>query len=131
MKKVALIVVAVASIVPLIAGSAHFVGAPQFTISDSQVLVTGKVAGLGNIPQIHVVATGDAACINNGGNHPQAGNKESFSSEGDFPVQNGKSLFSLVLTATFQPECSPPMIVAWSNLSVTVTADDGTFITFP
>jgi hypothetical protein len=46
-------------------------------------------------------------------------NKESVSAEGDFPVQNGKAEFSLTLTATFQPECSPPMTVAFTNVTVT------------
>jgi hypothetical protein len=114
-----------------LAGSAHFVGIPTLTQSDDTVFASGKVAGLGNIPQIHVVLSGDAACINPGANHPQAANKESFSAEGDFPVQNGKALFQLALEATFSPDCTPPMTVAWSNLSITVTAADGTFLTYP
>lgn len=113
------------------AGSAHFVGTPVFTISGDTAAVSGKVAGLGNVPQIHVVLSGDAACINGGNNHPQAVNKGSFLAEGDFPVQNGKSLFALDVEAVFQPPCSPPMTVSWSNLSVTVTAADGTFLVYP
>jgi hypothetical protein len=46
-------------------------------------------------------------------------NKESVSAEGQFPVQNGKAEFSLTLTATFQPECSPPMTVAFTDVTVT------------
>jgi hypothetical protein len=53
--------------------------------------------------------TATAECINPGQKHPKAANKESVSAEGDFPVQNDKALFSLTLTASFQPECSPPM----------------------
>jgi hypothetical protein len=34
-------------------------------------------------------------------------------------VQNGKAEFSLTVTATFQPNCSPPMDVEFSNLVVT------------
>ena len=117
--------------ISLAAGNAHFVGLPQLAVFDSTATVSGKVAGLGNIPQIHVVISGDAACINRGNNHPQAANKEAFSNSGDFPVQNGKALFQLALEATFSPECSPPMTVEWSNLQVTVTADDGTFLSFP
>jgi hypothetical protein len=33
--------------------------------------------------------------------HPKAANKESFSADGYFPVQNGKADFSLTVTATF------------------------------
>jgi hypothetical protein len=64
-----------------------------------------------------------AACINPGGNQPEAANKETFSAEGDFPVQNGKANFSLTLTATFQPSCSPPMSVVWTDVTVTDTTN--------
>jgi hypothetical protein len=76
------------------------------------------------------VLTADAACINPGNQHPNGANKESFSAEGDFPVQNGRAEFSLDLTATFQPDCTPPMTVEWSNISITVTAP-GVSLTFP
>ena len=56
-----------------------------------------------------------------GGKHPKAVNKESVSSAGDFPVQNGKTEFSLTLTATFQPSCSPPMTVRFTNVIVSDT----------
>jgi hypothetical protein len=117
--------------IALSAGNAHFVGVPQLDTVDNALFASGKIAGLGNVPQIHVVLSGDAACINPGGNHPKAANKESFSVGRDFPVQNGKALFQLALEATFQPECSPPMTVIWSNVLITVTAEDGTFISFP
>jgi hypothetical protein len=122
---VSLLVVAVA------AGNAHFVGAPTLTITGDTVTVAGKVAGLGNIPQIHVVVTGDASCINGGGHNPRAVNKSSFGAAGDFPVQNGRALFALSMEAVFQPECAPPMTVAWENIVITVTADDGTELVYP
>lgn len=109
---------------------AHFVGAPSIITSGDTVSASGKVAGLGNVEQIHVTLSGDAACINGGDNHPKAANKESFSTAGDFPVQNGKAEFSLDLTATFQPNCSPPMTVQWSNVVITVTAP-GVSLTYP
>ena len=101
---------------------AHFVGSPTISISGNTVTAAGKVAGLGAVEQIHVTLSGDAACINPGSNKPKAANKQSFSASGDFPVQNGKALFSLDLTATFQPDCTPPMTVEWSNIVITVTA---------
>jgi hypothetical protein len=113
------------------AGSAHFVGIPSLSVVDGTVLAAGKVAGLGNVPQIHVVLSGDAQCVNRGNNKPQAANKASFNADGDFPVQNGKALFQLALEATFQPPCDPPMSVEWSNLRIVVTADDGTFLQYP
>ena len=102
------------------AGSPHFVN-NAFTITrDGDTLtVSGKEAGLGDETQIHVVLSATALCINNGGNHPKAVNKASVSAEGDFPVQNGKANFTLSVTATFQPECSPPMTVAFTDVTVT------------
>jgi hypothetical protein len=109
-----------------LAGNAHFVGTPTLTVSGNTLTVTGKVAGLGNVPQIHVEITATAECINPGSNKPKAANKESIGAGGDFPVQNGKANFSVSATATFQPDCTPPMTLRFSNVIVTVTADDGT-----
>jgi hypothetical protein len=103
--------------VPALAGNPHFVAVKAQTFGNV-LIVSGKEAGLGNETQVHIVVTALAACINRGGNHPQADNKESFSAEGDFPVQNGKAEFSLTLVASFQPDCSPPMTVVWSNIVV-------------
>ncbi len=100
------------------AGSPHFVDVSAERSGDS-LIVSGKEAGLGNETQVHIVVSADAACINPGSKHPKAANKESFSAEGDFPVQNGKAEFSLVLSADLQPDCSPPMTVVWTNVTVT------------
>ena len=112
------------------AGSPHFVGAISITRTDNSLTVSGKEAGLGNETQVTISVSADAQCINPGGNHPKAGNKESFSTEGTFPVQNGKALFSLTLTATFQPDCTPPMTVVFTNVVVADTAH-GLSQTFP
>jgi len=104
------------------AGSPHFVSnTVTVSRSDNSLTVSGKEAGLGNESQVHVVVTATASCINPGDHHPKAANKESVSAEGDFPVQNGKADFTLTVTATFQPDCSPPMTVVFSNVSVTDT----------
>jgi hypothetical protein len=102
------------------AGSPHFVSnTVTATRTDDSLVVSGKEAGLGDEAQVHIVVTATAVCINPGGKHPRAVNKESVSAEGDFPVQNGKAEFSLTLTATFQPECSPPMTVEFRDVTVT------------
>jgi hypothetical protein len=105
------------------AGSPHFVDdTVQATISGDlgqYLTVSGKEAGLGDEAQVDILVTATASCINPGGNQPQAANKESVSAEGQFPVQNGKAYFSLTLTATFQPSCSPPMSIQWSDVTVT------------
>ena len=106
------------------AGSPHFVDdTVTATSSGNTLTVSGKEAGLGDEAQVHIVVSATALCINPGGNHPKAVNKESVSAAGDFPVQNGKANFSLTLTATFQPECSPPMTVEFTDITVTDTTN--------
>ena len=46
-----------------------------------------------------------------------------MSAAGDFPVQNGKADFTLTATATFQPDCSPPMTVQFTDVTVTDTTN--------
>jgi hypothetical protein len=107
-----------------LAGEPHFINnAFTVSVSDNTLTVSGKEAGLGDEAQIHVVLSATALCINPGGHHPKAVNKESVSAEGDFPVQNGKAEFTLSVTATFQPECSPPMTVAFTDITVTDTTN--------
>jgi hypothetical protein len=114
-----------------VAGNAHFVGTP--TLNSSTGTASGKVAGLGNIPQIHVEITADALCINPCQKHPKAANKASTGADTDVPVQNGKAEFSVQLpTPTFQPDCTPPMTVQFVNLQVTVSDPDGNvLLTYP
>jgi hypothetical protein len=103
---------------PALAGSPHFVGKISIDRSGNSLTVSGKIAGLGNEDQVEVLITVDAQCVNPGGNEPAADNKESFAASGTFPVQNGKALFELTVTATFKPDCSPPMSVVFSDLVV-------------
>jgi hypothetical protein len=106
------------------AGSPHFVDdSVQVSRSGSTLTVTGKEAGLGDESQVHIVVTATAECINGGLHHPKAANKTSVSAAGDFPVQNGKADFSLSVTATFQPSCSPPMTVQFTDVTVTDTTN--------
>ena len=117
---------AIAIAVPVAwAGSPHFVDSTvTATRSGDSLIVSGKEAGLGDEAQVHIVVTATALCINGGDNHPKAVNKESVSAAGDFPVQNGKANFSLTLTATFQPPCSPPMTVEYTDVTVTDTTNN-------
>jgi hypothetical protein len=125
-----LMVVLVLNVTIVFAGSPHFVGKIKITRDGNNLTISGKEAGLGNETQVHIVVTAEAQCVNPGGNHPQADNKETFSAEGDFPVQNGKALFELTLEAAFQPDCSPPMTVVWTNV-VVMDAEHGISETFP
>jgi hypothetical protein len=104
------------------AGSPHFVNDTVTAVRTGDTLtVSGKEAGLGDEAQVHIVVSATAACVNPGGNKPQAANKMTVTAEGDFPVQNGKTNFSLTLVAVFQPSCTPPMSVVFSDVSVTDT----------
>jgi hypothetical protein len=106
------------------AGSPHFVdGTVSATRSDNSLTVSGKEAGLGDEAQVHVVVSATALCINGGGNHPKAVNKADLSTGDDFPVQNGKADFTLTITAVFQPPCSPPMTVEFTDVTVTDTTN--------
>jgi hypothetical protein len=108
---------------PAQAGSPHFVAA-SFTTSGNTVTVSAKEAGLGDEDQIVAVLSGTADCINGGGHHPKAVNKTSFSTSSVVPVQNGKANYDLTATATFSPECAPPMTVQFTSLVVTDTTNN-------
>lgn len=111
------LMIAALAVTTVLAGSPHFVSV-DVTRNDNSLTVSGKEAGLGNETQVHIEVTAEAQCINPGTKHPKAANKESLSAAGDFPVQNGKADFTLTLTATFQPDCSPPMSVVFTNVVV-------------
>jgi hypothetical protein len=109
------------------AGSPHFVtqcSGVSVQRSGDSLTVSGKEAGLGDEAQVDIEVTATAACVNPGSNHPKAANKESVSAEGEFPVQNGKALFSLIATAVFKPDCSPPMTVQFQDVMVCDATDD-------
>jgi len=132
MRRVLIVIVAVLGIGALgvpaaLAGSPHFVDdTVQVSRSGNSLSATGKEAGLGNEAQVHVVLSATALCINGGSNHPKAANKQSVNAAGDFPVQNGKANFSLSVTATFQPSCSPPMTVRFTDVTVADTTNNVT-----
>jgi hypothetical protein len=115
------------SALPAYAGSPHFVGDPVATRTGDTLTVTGKLAGLGNEEQVHVVLVADVQCVNPGNNEPQAENKDAVIAEGDFPVQNGKTNFTLSGVGTTDPACSPPMTLVYQNVVVTDTTHNLSF----
>ena len=107
---------------PANAGSPHFIKSDfSVSIDGATITVSGKETGLGSETQVHIELVAEASCINGGGKNPKAGNKDSFTAAGDFPVQNGKAEFTLSVTATFQPDCLPPMSLVWNSVTVTDT----------
>ena len=107
----------------VLAGNPHFIEI-SVTRDGNSLTVTGKETGLGNETQVHIEISADALCINPGSKHPKASNKADVAAGGDFPVQNGKAEFSLTGTATFQPDCTPPMTVVFTNVVVCDTEHD-------
>jgi hypothetical protein len=88
------------------ADSAHFLFANSSITDTDDLTVSFKEVGLGTgttSVTITLSATGTAVyqCFNNGGNHPQAGNKETVSANvqasGQFPVSNGQTTASLTV----------------------------------
>jgi len=85
----------------------HFITADADVNSAGELVCDFKEAGLGNTlttAQITCGTTQASAtyfCINKGGNHPQAGNKETVtgavSATGTFPVRNGQTTGSLTV----------------------------------
>jgi len=103
------------------AGSPHQVGTCTTTQSGTNgntLTINCKEAGLGDETQVVTQTTATALCINNGGNHPKAVNKASVSATTTTPVQNGKADITITLTATFSPECSPPMTIQFTDILV-------------
>lgn len=116
---------------PAWAGSPHFVGTPVFTTSGPSVTVSAKEAGLGDEAQVHVVLSGTAQCVNPGGNDPQAGNKTAFTAAADEPAQNGQSNYEITATAVLQPACSPPMVIAFSDVTLADVTNGLTAVPVP
>lgn len=107
MKRIVLLLIAVIAGIILTATSA-LADSPNFHFANSSIdtntgalNVSFKETGLGNTVSTEkvtlTVATATAVyqCFNNGGNHPQAGNKEtvstSLTTSGIFPVRNGQT----------------------------------------
>jgi hypothetical protein len=101
-------IVGVIAAVMLLAGTASAGGSAKFHSTSSSVSNTGALVvnwdqrGLGN-DNIDYTLTADAtatyACINGGGKHPQAANKETVNGEvsggGSFEPKNGRVVASL------------------------------------
>jgi hypothetical protein len=96
------------------AGSPHFTSCTP-TFDAGQICVSGVENGLGNETQVDLDLSVVTHCENMGGKAPSAQNKETFATDGLFPVQNGRAPYALCVTPTFQPTCD-------SNMRVVVDA---------
>ena len=94
---------------------AHFFSATAAVNGNGALVVTWDEAGLGN-ENIDYTLTADStavyACINNGGNHPKASNKESVngsvSTGGSFQAKNGRVKASLTAGPLTDPSFTCP-----------------------
>src|SRR4051812_15766422 len=97
-----LVVVSVLTLSVAAFAAAHFMSAGASVNSNGALLVNWDEAGLGN-GNIDYTVTADAtatyACINGGGNHPKAANKETVNGDvlggGSFQSKNGRVRASL------------------------------------
>jgi len=123
---------------------AHFMSASASVNNDGALVVNWDEAGLGN-ENISYTLTADAtatyACINNGGNHPKASNKETVqgqvSTGGSFQAKNGRVRASLTAGPLLDPDFQCPSgqdrvlaKVTYSNIVLTDTTN-GVIITLP
>jgi len=118
----------VALTVALVASSAfavspHFNFANVTNVTSNSLTVSFKESGLGNsLNSVNITVTATAECINPGSHHPKAANKSSESASGTFNVSNGQATGSLTVFATnLSPNCTPPMVIAWTDVVVTDT----------
>ena len=117
---------------------AHFFSATSAVNDGGALVVSWDEAGLGN-ENIDYTLTADAtaiyACINNGGHHPKASNKESVngsvSTGGSFQAKNGRVKASLTTGPLTDPSFTCPSgqtrilaQVTYSNIVLTDTTND-------
>jgi hypothetical protein len=102
----AALVVMLATASVALAESPHFLRASATINNSGQLVCTFKEAGLGNTLTVADIscsadATATYQCWNKGGNHPQAGNKETVggpvSGGGEFPIRNGSASGSITV----------------------------------
>jgi hypothetical protein len=130
---------------PGMADSPHFLKATASLDSSGNLICTFKEAGLGSTVitanvSCNATASATYACINNGGNHPQAANKETVTSPvrggGAFPVRNGQTTGSITVAPPGPGSFSCPggqhlVFAAVSYNSITVSGEGASTATSP
>jgi hypothetical protein len=132
-----LVVVGVLTLGVAAFASAHFMSTSASVNSNGALVVNWDEAGLGN-GNIDYTVTADAtatyACINGGGNHPKAANKETFNADvsggGSFQSKNGRVRASLTAgplsAGTFSCPGGQRLVLAsvsYSNIVLTDTTN--------
>jgi hypothetical protein len=124
--------------VPAFAAAPQFKAASSSVNNDGALVVSFDERGLGN-ENVDYTVTADAtalyACLNRGGNHPQAANKESFEGQvsggGSFEVKNGRVVASLTAGPLAAPQFTCPSgqqrvlaAVTYTNIVLTDTTNN-------
>lgn len=123
-----------------LADSPHFISASASIDNAGNLVCSFKEAGLGTTVSTEAVTcSADAsavyACINGGGNHPKATNKETVSGPvsggGTFPVRNGQTTGSITVAPPSAGSFSCPngqmlvlASVSYTNITLTGAAGD-------
>jgi hypothetical protein len=103
----AALAVVLATAAVALADSPHFIKASATLNNSGQLVCSFKEAGLGTTATSADIscsadATATYQCWNKGGNHPQAGNKETVggpvSGGGTFPIRNGSATGSITVS---------------------------------
>jgi hypothetical protein len=143
-KALRIIVLASALVATLALAATAGAAAPKFHSATSSVNNSGALVvnfderGLGNL-NVDYTLSADAsatyACINRGGNHPQAANKETFNADvsagGSFEVKNGRVVASLAAGPISAGDFSCPggqrlvlAAVSYTNIELCDTTND-------
>jgi hypothetical protein len=136
----ALVVVFAFAATAALADSPHFIKAAASVDASGNLLCTFKEVGLGNTAATEFVtcsadATAVYACINGGGNHPKATNKETVSGPvsggGTFDVRNGSTSGAIPVGPPAAGDFSCPSgqqlvlaSVCYANVTLTGAAGD-------
>ena len=138
------VIAAVAGIVSLlafstaaVAASPHFIGTPTATVSGNALTVSFKAAGLGNAAGATFNLTGNvevfSRCYNNGGNKPQADNKQetiAVNQTQTFPVRNGQTTGSFTVTPLSTLTCPGNQVVVIESVDYSDLVLSGEGLTF-
>jgi len=141
----AVVATALAFTTVALADSPHFIKASASLDNSGNLVCSFKEAGLGTtVSTEHVTCSADGhatyACINGGGNHPKAANKEDVNGPvtggGDFPVRNGSASGSITVGPPGPGSFSCPggqklVLAAVSYSNITLTGSGGETASVP
>jgi hypothetical protein len=113
---------------PAQASSPHVVKGPDVSVSNNTLTITASIAGLGNVSSatfnLNGTITVSSRCYTKSGNTPQAANKQEtipVDATGTFPVRNGRTNVSFVVTPLSTLKCPGGQHVVIESVSYDLT----------